>query len=902
MPSGKATAQITVVMHTYERPDFVEQDIREGRWAGIPLFIADDASSPEVQIKLQTLAVEAGAGFSARSENGGPARAAHHGVEAAGTPYFALCGDDDYLRDFSDFSAAAADLIKDEGVLFVAMPEVRFVVPGHPQSVQFDRRAFDGMTGAELLRELVFGGEMRALQAGTVLRAEEALPLFASSLFRTSEDFILICRLCAQRPEAVVRVPNRGSYMRREHDRSLSNRSNMSVSRVVTNLLALLVGCRLLQTITDTGDDVVLGLLRQRAQVLAKVYGVGLGSLAVLETVLTGKELDLEIQDAPEALEYLVTNHQALPRELVELKAGLANVLLSGPDGSAADRFGRALEAMASDDSDQAEALLVGLKEADLENPAAVSALRARIAWKRGDATATAKHLCSGLVLNPEDTDCLHMLTQVARAAGEDEATARLENRLLALIPPETAEELQLTHTEGIRDLRVAFLVSKGLDQFLDDIIRDLTPYMDARKFVVATKDEISEAMSWADVCWFEWCNDPLVWASRQDLARQKAVICRLHRYEAFTDMPLRVQWDTVDSLVVVAEHLSGIVCEAIPGLAQRTDILHIPNGVDMSRFELLERSPGFDLALIGYLHGRKNPQMALQIMHELVASDPRYRLHVAGKFQDPALELYWSHQVRQLGLADNVIMYEWQSDIAAFLEDKSYILSTSLHESFGYSIAEAMARGIKPVVHNFPHASDMWAQEMLFNSTSEAVAIIRSGQYDSSAYRAFIQEHYSLESQVDQIRSLIESIANSAAGDTLPIPVREVLALEPKMVNAELTFRCPECRAESKLQQQTIGGHPVARGRCPSCSSTVHIDSDVYREALQQYRHQSEASDEAPDTMAIRSIAESWAQHPVWSQIMTVDGINLGMCMEFDLTPHLVRAWHLADSQETAA
>jgi hypothetical protein len=53
---------------------------------------------------------------------------------------------------------------------------------------------------------------------------------------------------------------------------------------------------------------------------------------------------------------------------------------------------------------------------------------------------------------------------------------------------------------------------------------------------------------------------------------------------------------------------------------------------------------------------------------------------------------------------------------------------------------------------------------------------------------------------------------------------------------------------------------------------------------------------------MAIRSIAESWAQNPVWSQIMTVDGINLGMCMEFDLTPHLVRAWHLADSQETPA
>ncbi|MFT5144799.1 MAG: glycosyltransferase involved in cell wall biosynthesis, partial [Thalassolituus oleivorans] len=819
MSSENSAPQITVVMHTYERPDFVEQDVRDGRWAGIPLLIADDASSPEVQIRLQTLAAEIGAGFSARSENGGPARAAHHGAKAAGTPYFALCGDDDYLRDFSDFSAAAVELLKDENVLFVAMPEVRFVVPGRPQAVQFDRRAFDGMTGAELLRELVFGGEMRALQAGTVLRTEETLPLFASSLFRTSEDFILICRLCCQRPNAVVRVPRTGSYMRREHERSLSSQTNTSVARTVTNLLALLVGCRLLQTLADISDDVVLGLLRQRAQVLANVYGVELGSVAVIEAVLTGNELKLDIPDALEALEFLVTNRDALPRELVALKAGLQNIQLPDRADSANQTLVLALEALDADDPDQAEALLASLKQSDPEGGASVAALRARIAWKRGDANGAARHLCSGLVLNPEDTDCLHMLTQVARAAGEVEATARLENRLLALISPDAAKELKLTHTEGIRDLRVAFLVSKGLDQFLDDIIRDLTPYMDARKFVVATKDEISEAMAWADLCWFEWCNDPLVWASRQDMARQKSIICRLHRYEAFTDLPLRVQWDNVDSLVVVAEHLAGIVCEAIPGLAQRTDILHIPNGVDMSRYELLERSPGFDLALIGYLHGRKNPQMALQIMHQLVAADPRYRLHVAGKFQDPALELYWNHQIKQLGLSDNVIMYEWQSDIAAFLEDKSYILSTSLHESFGYSIAEAMARGIKPVVHNFPHASDMWAPEILFNSTSEAVAMIRSADYDSTAYRAFIQEHYSLESQVDHIRSLIESIANAASGDSAPIPVKEVLRLEPRMVNAELTFRCPECRAESKLQLQTIGGLPVARGRCPSCS-----------------------------------------------------------------------------------
>ncbi|MFT7553384.1 MAG: glycosyltransferase involved in cell wall biosynthesis, partial [Rhodothermales bacterium] len=185
MAPENIASRLTVIMHTYDRPEFVDSDVREGRWNEIPLLITDDASSPQVQVRLQSLAEEFGHRFTALQENGGPARAALHGVEFCGTEFFALCGDDDYLRDFPAFAEEALELAADPNTLFVVMPEVRSLGKDRPEKVQFDRRTFEGSTGRELLRELVYGGEMRALQAGTIIRSAEAQPHFASSLFRT---------------------------------------------------------------------------------------------------------------------------------------------------------------------------------------------------------------------------------------------------------------------------------------------------------------------------------------------------------------------------------------------------------------------------------------------------------------------------------------------------------------------------------------------------------------------------------------------------------------------------------------------------------------------------------------------------------------------------------------------
>ncbi len=331
----------------------------------------------------------------------------------------------------------------------------------------------------------------------------------------------------------------------------------------------------------------------------------------------------------------------------------------------------------------------------------------------------------------------------------------------------------------GKRNLTV--FVRKGFDQFLDDLLAGLNRHYDVKKVVVQNLQEIEPQMEQADICWFEWCDELLVHASQLPVARRKPIVCRLHRYEVFTAMPGQVQWENVDALMLVAEHLITILRNTVPGIEERVQVSLLRNGVATERYRFTPRSPGYNLASVGYIHSRKNPMMLLQIMAKLVRFDSRYTLFVAGQFQEPLVQIYWQHMIREMGLEKNVRFEGWQSDIAAWLADKQYLISTSMHESFGYSIAEAMAMGIKPVVHNFPFAGGIWPEQVLFNTVDEAVGMVTSNVYSSKSYRDFIEQHYGLFEQVTEARKVLSGLPAEKRSD-VRLPMFQKGALKQKV------------------------------------------------------------------------------------------------------------------------
>lgn len=308
---------------------------------------------------------------------------------------------------------------------------------------------------------------------------------------------------------------------------------------------------------------------------------------------------------------------------------------------------------------------------------------------------------------------------------------------------------------------KLVFFVKDGMDSFLKDIIKRLTEDYETRKIIVNDYKQIDEGMEWADICWFEWCDELVAYGSKHKLAYEKKILCRLHRYEVFTDFLKNVNWNSVDKLILVTDHLKKLLVAQIPNIEKLVDINTINNGVDLDKYELVERKIGFDIAYVGYIHQRKNPVLLLQIINKLVRKDKRYKLYIAGQFQDGLIELYWNYQVQQMELQNNVFFEGWQDNISKWLENKNYILSSSIHESFGYGIAEAMSRGIKPIIHNFVFAKEIWDEKYLFNTVDEAVKMITDNTYNSKEYREFINKNYSLDKQITSIKTILNEENN---------------------------------------------------------------------------------------------------------------------------------------------
>jgi glycosyltransferase involved in cell wall biosynthesis len=302
---------------------------------------------------------------------------------------------------------------------------------------------------------------------------------------------------------------------------------------------------------------------------------------------------------------------------------------------------------------------------------------------------------------------------------------------------------------------KIVFFVQPGLDSFLKPVIADLSENYNTRLIMTSKLADIEKAMEWADVCWFEWCDSLIVYASKLPVSMQKKIICRLHSYEAFTSYLYDVNWSTVDRVIFVGEHIRSFVLEKVPQLREDQTVV-IPNGVQIGRFTYRNRKPGFKIAYVGYINYKKGPMLLLHAFKAIHDRDSRYQLHIAGVYQDIRYRLYFAQMILEWGLLDSIHFDGWQSDVDAYLDDKDFVISTSPLESQHLSIMEAMAKGIKPLIHNFYGAKLVYGDSCLWNSIDDLVAMVLSNEYHSASYCDFIKQSYEYGDQMEKIRNLI--------------------------------------------------------------------------------------------------------------------------------------------------
>ncbi len=242
-----------------------------------------------------------------------------------------------------------------------------------------------------------------------------------------------------------------------------------------------------------------------------------------------------------------------------------------------------------------------------------------------------------------------------------------------------------------------------------------------------------------SDVMIFMWMNeDTRSFINIREKRCKYIVFCR--RYEIYNIDPKDIQWDKVDKVIFVNDYLAEIF-ERRTGI--KPEVIY--NGVDPEKWTYKERGHGNKVAWVGYINKKKNLPLALQIMAVLPRAMnllPRnMELHIAGDVQCNETMDYLHNLADKLKI--RVILSGQVDDMNTWLEDKNYLLSTAISEGCPNSVIEAMAKGIKPIVHNWPGAHQQFGKHV-FNTIKEAAYMMVTGSaYKSQRYREIVEGNF---------------------------------------------------------------------------------------------------------------------------------------------------------------
>jgi glycosyltransferase involved in cell wall biosynthesis len=396
-----------------------------------------------------------------------------------------------------------------------------------------------------------------------------------------------------------------------------------------------------------------------------------------------------------------------------------------------------------------------------------------------------AKSLCLALLADGEKEECGKAADTLAASFSSDHAELALAATVYqalgrtcdARISIDRAIELSgVANHDEYRDLRasisglpkptrvkyrpeLAILCGTGMDSFIHGLAEGLSPYCAVHKHVASHPNDLIRGIQNAGTVWLEWGNQmSQAILQQKDRLRGKQVIVRIHSYEVVDGLVDRLDFSAATDLVFVSSFIRDLFLEKklkIPA-ACRIHVIH--NGIDLCRFRYVPRDMnGGKIAFLAHISYKKGPMVLMQAFAFLQKRHPEATLHVGGGFQDRRFEIAMPHFIREAGLSESAVFYGHVKDPDIWLEDKDYILCTSPMESQGVGILEAMSRGCRPLVYNFPGAPDIYKREHLW-TTFDDLEERYSAPADPEETSEFTARHYSRDREIASWLKVVHS------------------------------------------------------------------------------------------------------------------------------------------------
>lgn len=239
-----------------------------------------------------------------------------------------------------------------------------------------------------------------------------------------------------------------------------------------------------------------------------------------------------------------------------------------------------------------------------------------------------------------------------------------------------------------------------------------------------------------ADAVWTEWCNEDAFEAAASGAC--KKLVIRVRGFDVWNPIE-RLQRENVDAFVCESPFVQELLVKEHPAVTRKTALIVLPSGIDVSAVPFRVRKHGPVVALAARAIADKGYQLAFEWARER----PDVQLHVAcalgNTVQASRLMRYLQHtKPSNVTIYPAVDTVKWLDEI-----DANYLLSASTWETLGYTIVEAMALGIKPLIHDTPGAALNWGPERLWRSFADLNRIEATSSYNSHAYRWIVEDHF---------------------------------------------------------------------------------------------------------------------------------------------------------------
>lgn len=205
-----------------------------------------------------------------------------------------------------------------------------------------------------------------------------------------------------------------------------------------------------------------------------------------------------------------------------------------------------------------------------------------------------------------------------------------------------------------------------------------------------------------------------------------------------------QIDWTGIQALFVPCTAVAEQIRQRLGTIPSAVRVGTIGPSVDAESIGFLERKKGKRLAAVGPWTAHHNPMFLLHCMQKLHYLDADMRLYLAGEFEDESVRQYVESMIEAMGLDNAVFLDGVPRNWQRWLKDKHYIVSAAVDGRAMPSVLCGMAAGLRPVVHQFPGASEFVEPQYQFLLAEDFCRQILEGAYEPQRYREWVVDHYS--------------------------------------------------------------------------------------------------------------------------------------------------------------